>query len=168
MDTQELYATAFGSLLVLLLGWQIAKVGDAFWRRNVQFIRKNLLQTLLVTRRAGSSDYTVGVGVAIALLLVGNIVAVCLGVESLHGLAERVRAVFHVNLVSPNLIVLEGYRIPVCCSFGVAAPELSNPGQCLGRLVESGPDIADNRTLTVYSTTGSSQVRVGATRIASA
>jgi hypothetical protein len=99
MDTQELYATAFGSLLVLLLGWQIAKVGDAFWRRSVQFIRKNLLQTLLVTRRAGSSNYTVGVGVAIALLLVGNIVAVCLGVESLHGLAERVRAVFHVNLV---------------------------------------------------------------------
>jgi hypothetical protein len=99
MDTQELYATAFGSLLVLLLGWQIAKVGDAFWRRSVQFIRKNLLQTLLVTRRAGSSDYTVGVGVAIALLLVGNIVAVCLGVESLQGLTERVRAVFHVNLV---------------------------------------------------------------------
>jgi hypothetical protein len=52
-----------------------------------------------VTRRAGSSDYTVGVGVAIVLLLVGNIVAVCLGVESLDGLAERVRAVFHVNLV---------------------------------------------------------------------
>jgi len=99
MDTQELYATAFGSLLVLLLGWQIAKVGDAFWRRSVQFIRKNLLQTLLVTRRAGSSDYTVGVGVAIALLLVGNIVAVCFGVESLQGLIERVRAVFHVNLV---------------------------------------------------------------------
>lgn len=35
MDAQELYATAFGSLLVLLLGWQIAKVGDAFWRRSV-------------------------------------------------------------------------------------------------------------------------------------
>jgi hypothetical protein len=52
-----------------------------------------------VTRRIGSSDYTVGVGVAIALLLVGNIVAVCLGVESLHGLAERVQAVFYVNLV---------------------------------------------------------------------
>lgn len=65
----------------------------------MQFIRKNLLQTLLVTRRAGSSDYTVGVGVAIALLLVGNIVAVCLGVESLQALTERVRAVFHVNLV---------------------------------------------------------------------
>lgn len=99
MDTQELYATAFGSLLFLLLGWQIAKVGDAFWRRGVQFIRKNLLQTLLVTRRAGSTDYTVGVGVAIALLFVGNIVAVCLSVESLQGLTERVRAVFHVNLV---------------------------------------------------------------------
>ena len=52
-----------------------------------------------MTRRAGSSDYTVGVGVAIALLLVGNIVAVCLGVESLQDLTERVRAVFHVNLV---------------------------------------------------------------------
>ena len=63
IDTQELYTTAFGSLLVLLLSWQIAKVGDVFWRRSVQFIRKNLLQTLLVTRRAGSSDYTVDVGV---------------------------------------------------------------------------------------------------------
>jgi hypothetical protein len=99
MDTQELYATAFGSLLVLLLGWQIAKVGDVFWRGSVQFIRKNLLQTLLVTRRAGSSDYTVGIGVAIVLLLVGNIVALCLGVEGIHGLRERLRAVFHVNLV---------------------------------------------------------------------
>ena len=52
-----------------------------------------------MTRRAGSSDYTVGVGVAIALLLVGNIVAVCLSVESLHGLAKRVRAIFYMNLV---------------------------------------------------------------------
>lgn len=65
----------------------------------MQFVRKNLLQALLVTRRAGSSDYTIGVGVAIALLLVSNIAVVCLGVESLHGLTERVRAVFHVNLV---------------------------------------------------------------------
>ena len=99
MDTQELYATAFGSLLVLLLGWQIAKVGDVFWKRSVQFIRKNLLQMLLVTRRAGSSDYTVDVGVAIVLLLVGNIVALRLGVEGMHGLRERLRAIFHVNLV---------------------------------------------------------------------
>jgi hypothetical protein len=109
MYTQELYATAFGSLLVLLLGWQIAKVGDALWRRSVQSIRKSLLQTLIVTRKAGSSDYTVGVGVVIALLLSGNIVAVCLDVKSLHNLTERVGAVFHVNLIPLYM----GTRSPV-------------------------------------------------------
>lgn len=65
----------------------------------MQFIRKNLLQMLLVSRRAGSSDYTVGIRVAIVLLLVGNIVALCLGVEGLYGLRERLQAIFHVNLV---------------------------------------------------------------------
>jgi hypothetical protein len=52
-----------------------------------------------VIRRVGSSDYTVGIGIAIALLLIGNVVAICLGVESLYSLAERVRAVFYINLV---------------------------------------------------------------------
>jgi hypothetical protein len=84
MNIQELYVTAFSSLLVLLLSWQIAKVGDAFWRRSMQFTRKNILQTLIVTRKAGSSDYTVGVGLAITLLLIGNIVAICLDVKSLY------------------------------------------------------------------------------------
>ena len=65
----------------------------------MQFIRKNLLQTLLVTRRVGSSNYIVGIGVAIVLLLVGNIVALCLSVKGLHSLRERLRAIFHVNLV---------------------------------------------------------------------
>jgi hypothetical protein len=119
MDTQELYATAFGSLLVLLLGWQIAKVGDALWRRSLQFIRKNLLQTLVVTRKAGSSDYAVGVGVAIALLLVGNVVAVCLDVKSLNDLTERVGAIFHVNLIPLYM----GTRSPIIAEtiFGLAS-----------------------------------------------
>lgn len=130
MDTQELYATAFGSLLVLLLGWQIAKVGDAFWRRSVRFIRKNLLQTLLVTRRAGSSDYTVGVGVAIALLLVGNIVAVCLGFESLHGLSARLRAVFHVNLVPLYM----GTRAPFFADM-ITSIHLCRESTCAGTLL---------------------------------
>lgn len=109
MDIQELYTTAFGSLLVLLLGWQIARVGDALWRRSLQFIRSNLLQTLILTRKTGSSDYTVGVGVAIALLLVGNIVAVCFDLKCLHDLTERVGAVFHVNLIPLYM----GTRSPV-------------------------------------------------------
>lgn len=76
MDIHELYATAIGSLLVLLVGWQVARVADAIWRHSLQVMRKNLLQTLIVTRRKGSSDYTLGVGIAILLLVVGNIVAV--------------------------------------------------------------------------------------------
>ncbi|KAM0718991.1 hypothetical protein Q7P37_004896 [Cladosporium fusiforme] len=42
MDAEELYATAIGSLLVLVLGWQMARVGDAFRKRGAQLIRKNL------------------------------------------------------------------------------------------------------------------------------
>lgn len=99
MEVQELYATVLGSLLVFLLGWQIAKVGDAFRRRGVQVIRKNLLQTLIVTRKRGSSNYTLDAGVAILLLLVGNIIAICLHVRSLHDVTERLRAIFYVNLI---------------------------------------------------------------------
>lgn len=109
MDTPELYAIVLGSLLVLFLGWQVARVGDVFLRRSLQLIHKNLLQTLIVTRRRGSSDYTVGIGVTIMLLFVGNIVAVCLGVKSLHDMTERVRAIFHVNLIALYI----GTRTPI-------------------------------------------------------
>lgn len=109
MDAQELYATAIGSILVLVLAWQVAKVGEALRKRSAQLIRKNLLQTLIVTRRKGSSDYTVGSGLAIVLLLVGNIVAVCLDVRGLNDMTTRLKSVFHVNLI-PLFI---GARTPV-------------------------------------------------------
>lgn len=112
MDAEELYATVLGSLLVLVLGWQMAKVGDVLRKRGAQLIRKNLLQTLIVTRRKGSSDYTVGSGVAIVLLFVGNIVAVCLNVRSLHDMTKRLKAMFHANL------------IPLCIS--ARSPVLAN------------------------------------------
>lgn len=130
MDAQELYATALGSLLVLVLGWQMAKIGDAYQKRVAQLIRKNLLQTLIVTRRKGSSDYTVGSGVAVIVLVVGNLVAVCLNVRNLHGVSERLKAMFHVNLIP----LCVGVRTPVLSStiFGFTSKQHSLIHRCLG------------------------------------
>lgn len=130
MEIQELYATASGSLLVLFLGWQIARVGDTFWRHCAQLIRKYLLQTLIVTRRAGSSDYTVGVGLAVTLLLAGNVTAVCLQARDLRDVTERVRDLFHVNLIPLYM----GARSPVLAemAFGLTLEHHGLMHRCLG------------------------------------
>lgn len=130
MNIQELYTAALGSLLALLFGWQVARVGDMFRRRSVQLVRKHVLQTLIVTRQKGSSDYTVGSGVGITLLLVANVVATCLHVGNLRDLIARLKAMFHVNLI-PLYI---GARTPILAEtiFGLTPKQHSLIHRSLG------------------------------------
>jgi hypothetical protein len=99
MNAEEIYATAIGSLFAVFLGWQVAIILDALRQRSMQTIRKMLLQTLVITRRKGTSDYTVASALAILLLIVGNMAVLFIGVTTLDQVSERLRAVFHINLI---------------------------------------------------------------------
>lgn len=99
MHVREVYTIAIGSLFVVFLGWQLAVVGDVLRRRGVKLFRKVLLQTLLVKRRKGSSNYTIGTGFIIASLCTGNIIALCVRVKDVSDVADRLRGLLHVNLI---------------------------------------------------------------------
>lgn len=99
MHVREVYTIAIGSLFVVFLAWQLAVVGDVLRRRGVRLFRKVFLQTLLVKRRKGSSNYTVGTGFIIASLCTGNIIALCVRVKNVSDIADRLRGLLHVNLI---------------------------------------------------------------------
>jgi len=99
MYAQEIYATAVGSLFAVFLGWQVAIIGDALRQRSMQAIRKIFVQTLVVTRRNGTSDYTVASTLAIVLLITGNLAVLFVEVADWNDMRERLRSVFHVNLI---------------------------------------------------------------------
>jgi hypothetical protein len=113
MHAQEIYAIAVGSLFAIFLGWQVAIILDALRQRSTQTIRKMFLQTLVVTRRKGASDYTVASVLSILLLIAGNMAVLFVGVAGLDELSERLRAVFHINLIPLYLSA----RTPVLSEF---------------------------------------------------
>lgn len=99
MHVREVYTAAIGSLFVVFLGWQLAVIGDVLRRRGVRLFRKVFIQTLLLTRRRGSSNYSIGAGFILASLCAGNIVALCVQVDSAGDIANRLRGLLHVNLI---------------------------------------------------------------------
>lgn len=99
MENRDVYAAVIGSLFAVFLGWQLASISHTLGRHSIQLLRKIVVQTILVTRRKGSSDYTIGAALSVLLFLSGNITALSIRLRDLHELRARLQAIFHINLI---------------------------------------------------------------------
>ncbi len=100
MDFGEVCAIASGSVLVVLVVWNLA-ARTAVWRkRGISVLRKRLSQGVIAARPAGTNSVNLSACAGIILLTAANILACVFGVSSRNHLARRVAAISLFNLVS--------------------------------------------------------------------
>ena len=99
MNFEEVYAISLGSVFVVLIGWHAAEA-LLLWRRRVTgLVRKYVSQSLVVTRRNGTSNFNVAAALGVLILAAANVVACAIGVSSRPQLVRRLAVVSIVNLV---------------------------------------------------------------------
>ncbi|KAF2680662.1 hypothetical protein K458DRAFT_445146 [Lentithecium fluviatile CBS 122367] len=100
MGPLSIYLICLVSVLGAFILYSIWRLIDSTTRRFIfSFLRKNLLYTMVVRRRTGSSDMTVYGLLSIVLLIASNITACSLWIADRADLAKRCGTLFMINVV---------------------------------------------------------------------
>ena len=95
-----IYLIAIGSSAATVAMWRLSRtLGGITGRLVMSFLRKQLIYTLVVRRQNGSSNVTVISAICMLVFVVGNAIASFVGIQTRIQLAERLAALFSINLV---------------------------------------------------------------------
>ncbi|KAK3672624.1 hypothetical protein LTR78_007436 [Recurvomyces mirabilis] len=132
LQPHKYYAIALGSLLILLLSWNLAAALGHHGRPILALARKCLSQTLISVRLNGSSDVSVAAGLLIAALAAANILACVIFVKDVPTLAQRSGTLALINLVPLYLGGSRSLWINIAC--GVSHPVHGFAHRWIGRI----------------------------------
>jgi hypothetical protein len=118
MDVTTVYTITFSSTLAVLLTWRLWRfLAKKARKRVLVYMLKWAVYTVVLPRMNGSSDVTVAMAIALALLLAANIVGCVLLVETMAELSLRLAQLFISNMVllyfggRSNLVLDRVFRI---------------------------------------------------------